>query len=104
MSERKKPRRFQRSRSKGSRLPKGVVCVTRPGRWCNPYPVGVQYRYGGFVCLTAEQALQHFREYAEERMQSEPEWLAPIRGKDLACFCALGALCHADILLELANR
>lgn len=27
-----------------------------------------------------------------------------LRGKDLACWCALGQPCHADILLGLANE
>ena len=27
-----------------------------------------------------------------------------LRGKDLACWCPLGRPCHADVLLELANR
>jgi hypothetical protein len=27
-----------------------------------------------------------------------------IRGKDLACFCPLDQPCHADVLLEWANR
>ena len=26
-----------------------------------------------------------------------------LRGKNLACWCPLGAPCHADVLLELAN-
>ncbi len=30
--------------------------------------------------------------------------LAPLRGKDLACWCRPGDPCHADVLLELANR
>jgi hypothetical protein len=29
---------------------------------------------------------------------------AQLRGKNLACWCAPDALCHADVLLELANR
>lgn len=29
--------------------------------------------------------------------------LPDIRGHDLACWCALDAACHADVLLELAN-
>lgn len=29
--------------------------------------------------------------------------LQPLRGKPLACFCALNQPCHADVLLELAN-
>lgn len=31
-------------------------------------------------------------------------WLAPLRGRNLACSCKPGALCHADVLLALANR
>jgi hypothetical protein len=27
-----------------------------------------------------------------------------LRGKNLACFCALDQPCHADVLLEIANR
>jgi protein gp37 len=27
-----------------------------------------------------------------------------LRGKDLACWCPLDQPCHADVLLELANR
>ncbi len=28
---------------------------------------------------------------------------AELRGKDLACWCALDQPCHADVLLEWAN-
>lgn len=30
--------------------------------------------------------------------------LATLRGRDLACWCPLDLPCHADVLLELANR
>lgn len=30
--------------------------------------------------------------------------LHELTGKDLACWCSLDAPCHADVLLELANR
>lgn len=33
----------------------------------------------------------------------KPPDLAPLRGRDLACFCPIGLPCHADVLLELAN-
>jgi hypothetical protein len=29
---------------------------------------------------------------------------AELRGKDLACWCPLDQPCHADVLLEIANR
>lgn len=33
------------------------------------------------------------------------EWARLVlRGKNLACFCALDQPCHADVLLEIANR
>jgi hypothetical protein len=31
------------------------------------------------------------------------ELLADLRGLDLACFCSLDDICHADVALELAN-
>lgn len=33
------PRRVQRRRTKGSRLPTGVLCITRPSRFGNPFRV-----------------------------------------------------------------
>jgi hypothetical protein len=27
-----------------------------------------------------------------------------LRGRDLACYCALGEPCHGDVLLEIANE
>ena len=30
--------------------------------------------------------------------------IAQLRGRDLACWCRLDAPCHADVLLELANK
>lgn len=32
------------------------------------------------------------------------EWLAPLAGHDLACWCPPDLACHADVLLELANQ
>jgi hypothetical protein len=32
------------------------------------------------------------------------EWLAPLRGQDLLCWCGPNEPCHVDILLKLANR
>jgi hypothetical protein len=33
-----------------------------------------------------------------------PDDLSPLAGKNLACFCAPGQPCHADVLLEIANQ
>lgn len=32
------------------------------------------------------------------------ELVEPLRGRDLACFCPLGAMCHADVWLWLAEK
>jgi hypothetical protein len=50
-----------------------------------------------------------FRILCEVRARDLPKqemdaWLHPLRGRDLACWCPLDQPCHADVLLELANR
>ncbi len=76
-------------------IPEDAVYVGRPSDWGNPYPLQGK--------LTREDVVQMFRVYAEAVLKKEPEWLKPLRGKDLVCWCA-PLPCHADILLELANR
>lgn len=113
------PCRIQRSRKKGSKLPPGTVCVTRPGPFGNPfiiYPLDgwyvsldgyepvIQFRGTDARDRAARAAVMLFRGYASIRLRVEPNWLEPIRGKSLACWCAIGSPCHADVLLELANR
>lgn len=54
-----------------------------------------------------EHAVDLFRLHTGPMGNYEPDdieaWLAPLRGKNLACWCPLDAPCHADVLLELAN-
>jgi hypothetical protein len=88
------PRRRQRQRRKGWRLPENAVCVTRPSRWGNPFDL---------TRFDRQTALWLFAVYARQRLAVEPDWLTPLRGKDLACWCAEDAACHAEILLLLAN-
>lgn len=107
------PKRIQRKRTKGWRLPEGAVIVTRPGKWGNPYRVGE--RHPDFIHCpeagiesppveNATIAVKLFRRYALGRLTDEPRWLEPLRGKDLACWCAPDKPCHADVLLELSNK
>lgn len=94
------PTRVRLSRAKGWRMPANTVKVTRgPGmRWGNPFKVGDDVPGMPGEPMDAEDARQYFRLFAVEGMD-----LAPLRGKNLACWCALDAPCHADVLLELAN-
>ncbi len=77
--------------------PSNAMYVGRPTRWGNPYvPKDSSIK-------AREEVIEQFRVYAEQRLKREPDWLEPLRGKDLVCWCA-PLPCHADILLELANR
>lgn len=57
--------------------------------------------------LAAEHAVDIFRTYCEVQQRDYPdtfaEWIAPLTGKDLCCWCPVDAACHADVLLALAN-
>lgn len=109
------PKRIQRRRTKGFKLPEGAICVTRPGEYGNPFKVGHRYaegdsflrHYGEYLddgVVTSENCLVVFAAYCANRLRVEPEWLEPLRGRDLACWCpATSDNCHAAILLRLAN-
>ena len=88
-----KPRRIQRKREKGWRMPANTVYVGRPTKWGNPFEYASVFKRW----LNGEIKLWAFRR--EVILRS----LAELRGKDLACWCPLDQPCHADVLLELAN-
>ena len=108
------PKRIQQKRVKGWRMPENAVSVCRPGRWGNPFQIGstnwIPVDSSGTWSkephppLTREQAIQCFRYCTEFDLQQNPAYLEPLRGKDLACFCPPNVDCHADVLLELANK
>lgn len=105
------PRRIQRQRRRGWRMPPGAVYVGRPTQWGNEYELPGRLRgyindAGDVVILpnTRDNVVAWFRASAVERHETNPNWLAPLRGKDLACWCRLDELCHADVLLKLANK
>jgi Domain of unknown function (DUF4326) len=104
-----------RSRVKGSRLtsPNGlpVVCVTRGTKWGNPFTV---YDYPAHMSM-AERRADAVRCYRAELM-TDPrdddfrlvrvtveDVKRELRGKNLACWCK-NSPCHADVLLEIANK
>ena len=119
------PQRIQLSRRKGWRMPENTVSVARPGRWGNPFRIlneegwPLITRVDGSGCFNKREhgpgavpagegtnwdnvhahAVELFRERAVDGLPD----LTPLRGKNLACWCALDQPCHADVLLELAN-
>lgn len=106
-----KPQRIQLSRRKGWRMPPNTVKVDRSTKWGNPFKVGEDgtaadcvdfYRVllarGVFLTTKADPELQ-----IKSRAVVE-SCLGELRGKNLACWCRKDKPCHADVLLELANR
>ena len=110
------PQRIQRRRTHGWKMPPNTVSVTRPGIFGNPFPVDV---YGQDGAVDRFRRLMNGPMSTLEMSQSSTchhgdislvtvrrmirDGLPSLRGKNLACWCALDQPCHADVLLELAN-
>jgi len=77
-------------------IPPDAVYVGRPSKWGNPFRMRV------FTDSQYKEAVGYFRGYAKDRLKQEPDWLEPLRGKDLVCWCVPHP-CHAEVLLELVN-
>jgi len=104
-----KPKRIQRKRTKGWKMPDGAVYVGRPTEWGNPFRVD--------SCESREVAVANYRRWIEARdadlrRTGKKFFDGPysvtvrmsLRDKDLACWCPLDQPCHADVLLEIANK
>lgn len=48
--------------------------------------------------------LSYYRSYILSRPELVAAARQELRGKDLACWCQEGELCHADVLIEIANQ
>ena len=83
------PKRIQRKRTKGWRMPPNTVCVSRPSKWGNPFTV---------KGIGRDMAVALYERNVLPDLPVEE-----LRGKDIACWCSLDALCHGDPLLEAAN-
>jgi len=122
-----RPVRVQLSRRAGfnllalSQATNGLPAVncSRPGRWGNPITqrdIEEMDRMLGAIgsappkLAWQERAVRYYDAWLGGEL---PEFGAPpttedirtaLRGRNLACWCKPGAPCHADVLLELANR
>ncbi len=96
-------KRIQLSRRKGWRMPEGAINVARPTKWGNPYRV-VKPAFGAMERETNAGAVLAFRLRLLGLLAIGAVDLTPLRGKTLACWCSLDKPCHADVLIDLANR
>lgn len=112
------PKRIQRQRTQGWKMPEGVVYVGRPTMWGNLWTVGLarcgcrsagECEHNIFRTETAAEAVELYRQWITQGAYRR-QFLHLLRGRDLACWCPLvdkdgnPVPCHADVLLELANR
>jgi len=109
------PVRVQLSRRKGWRMPPNTVSVARPTKWGNPFVVGCNpSQFSAALpshCDSVAEAVQHYRYFAQTWIDlTRGNWVSALRGMNLACWCPLTdkdgnrVPCHADVLLELANK
>lgn len=68
-----------------------AVYIGRPSRWGNPYKLK-EY--------TLPESLELYRSYLDWHLELDPNWLEPLRGKNLVCYCSLDQPCHGDIIIE----
>lgn len=106
------PTRVQRSRKKGWRMPPDTIYVGRGSKWGNPFKIGSEFVRpkmtpgGGQIANTVydnAHAVRLYERFTAHEVRIQIEAYQQLRGKNLACWCALDKPCHADILLRIAN-
>lgn len=88
------PKRIQQKRTKGWRMPGNAQSVAFPTKYQNPHR-DVRPR-----C----KAVQLYRDHLADHPELVEAARRELKGKDLACWCPLDDCCHADVLIELANK
>jgi hypothetical protein len=104
----RRPQRLKRERTPGWQLPANAVFVGQGTKWKNPLKkrdvvallsepdIAAAYNASGWQAA----ANIAYRDYLLEEGLDPAE----LRGKDLVCTCGPDDFCHADVLLELANK
>lgn len=105
------PKRIQRRRTKGFKLPENTICVDRTSKWGNPFIVGefgtkrecIHAHFAllsGYINVVKKPSIKVQQDYYNYVASN----IEKLKDKNLACFCKDGEPCHADVLLELANK
>lgn len=78
-------------------VPAGAISIVRPGRFGNPFKV---------IDGNAIEAVKLFEEalLAGKLKFTLIEVKEKLAGKNLACWCKVGEICHGDVLLKFANE
>src|SRR5690606_27373163 len=118
MTTRTEPKRIQRKRTKGWRMPEGAVYVGRPTIFGNPFRptlceekwLGIDENGVDYAPFNPPKAAAPRRAvglYSDDltysfggRTKNDApfrEAVESLRGKALACWCSLDQPCHADV-------
>jgi hypothetical protein len=123
------PVRLHLSRAKGFNLQKlsmetnglPAVNVARPTKWGNPFkvchpgsalerPMDAKIAVATFRKMLADEGawfpvpLPWPKGKIPAQLTTVEDIRRELRGHNLACWCKPGQACHADVLLEIANR
>jgi Domain of unknown function (DUF4326) len=87
-------------------MPPNTIYVGRPSRFANCFDWQIRMKEHGENEHQAKiWATRSFRAVWEKYAAGAYKvYLDQLRGKDLACWCGPEQPCHADVLLDLANR
>jgi hypothetical protein len=117
------PKRIQRWRTKGWRMPPFTRYVGRPGKYGNPYraingtvygPAGGPLVGGELVAYSTHSSAEDAAREAVEKYRRDidcparsslttEQIRADLAAWDLSCWCSEGVPCHVGVLLEVAN-
>lgn len=105
------PRRIQRTRIKGQKLPVRTVYVGRPSKWGNPFVGPHAAKLYQLWLMTGEEFPQALaEEYQACNLQRRrADILAALlagelAGRPVACWCGVSHACHGDVLLGIDER
>ena len=104
-----KPVRIQLSRRKGWRMSTNTIKVDRTTKWGNPFIPGKDNPFlPGRKVEDKRHAFVLYRSMAPLNEKLCAAARAELRGFNLACWCEqkdpYEDECHADVLLEIANK
>ena len=79
---------------RNNNVPSAAIYIGRPSKWGNPFIMTNDTPY------ERDRVIQLFKKYAIKRLLNEPNWLTPLKNKDLVCWCSPKP-CHAEVLIDL---
>lgn len=101
-------KRIQRKRTKGWVMPPNTVYVGRGSIWGNPFKgddAVEKYQKAFNIFAAGKKLLKEWKDNGScTAILIDPSFVKGLKGKDLACWCPLDKPCHADFLLEIANK